>query len=70
MITFKEILFIYFYGTGIALVVGVACWANPCNNINADKIAAMTLFWPFYLIKYIIFKSVTILNIFIGDMIK
>ena len=50
--------------------MGVARWANPCNYIKADKIIAMTLFWPFYFIKYILFKSVAILNIFIDDMIK
>lgn len=70
MTIIEEIFFIYCCGAGIALAMGVARWANPCNNMNADKIAAMTLFWPFYLIKYIIFKGVVILNIFIDDMIK
>lgn len=50
--------------------MGVARWANPCNSIDADKIAAVTLFWPFYFIKYIIFKIVVILNIVIDNMIK
>lgn len=70
MTIIEEFFLIYCWGIGIALVVGAACWANPRNNMNADKIAAMTLFWPFYLIKYIIFKGVVILNIFIDDMIK
>lgn len=50
--------------------MGVARWVDPCNYINVDKIIAMTLFWPFYFSKYILFKSVAILNIFIDDMIK
>lgn len=50
--------------------MGVARWVDPCNIIDADKIIAMTLFWPFYFIKYIIFKIVVILNIVIDDMIK
>lgn len=70
MTIIEEIFFIYCWGAGIVLVMGVARWANPCNSIDADKIAAMTLFWPFYFIRYIIFKIVVILNIVIDDMIK
>lgn len=70
MTIIEEIFFIYCWGAGIALAMGVARWANPCNYIKADKIIAMTLFWPFYFIKYILFKSVAILNIVIDDMIK
>lgn len=50
--------------------MGIARWLNPYNIIDADKIIAMTVFWPFYFIKYINFKSVVILNILIDDMIK
>lgn len=49
----------------------VARWAaSSYNSIDADKVAAVTLFQPFYFIKYIIFKFVVILNIVIDDMIK
>lgn len=70
MTIIEEIFLIYCWGAGIALAIGFARWVNPCNSIDADKIAAMTLFWPFYFIKYIIFKIIVILNIVIDDMIK
>lgn len=70
MTIIEESFLIYCWGVGIALIMGVARWANPCNSIDADKIAAVTLFWPFYFIKYIIFKIVIMLNIVIDDMIK
>lgn len=70
MTIIEESFLIYCCGAVITLIMGIARWANPCNSIDADKIIAMTLFWPFYFIKYIIFKSVAILNIFIDDMIK
>ena len=71
MTIIEEFFLIYCLGAGIALIMEVARWAaNSYNSIDADKVAAVTLFWPFYFIKYIIFKFVIILNIVIDDMIK
>lgn len=71
MTVIEEIFLIYCCGAGMALVMGVARWVDLRNDtIDADKIITMTLFWPFYFVKYIIFKIVVILNIVIDDMIK
>ena len=70
MTIIEEFFLIYCCGAGIVLMMVFVQLTNPCNSIDADKIAAVTLFWPFYFIKYIIFKIVVILNIVIDDMIK
>lgn len=70
MKTYETIFIYYEIGMALTFIWNFALWLGLFSKISFEKVVARTLFWPFYAIKIILFRGVSVLNIFIDDMLK